>query len=82
MPKIEKTCDIMLCFMKSFIIKGNILGKLKSQGSQCPNKSDCSYWTFKELSTLTKYTRLGRLPKGKSQVKRFGVSIHHSNTAI
>ena len=42
----------------------------------------CFKWTFKELSTLTKYTRLGRLPEGKSQVKRFGVSIHHANTAI
>ena len=41
-----------------------------------------SYWTFKELSRLTKYTRLGRLPEGKSQVKRFGVSIHHAYTAI
>ena len=40
------------------------------------------YWTFKDLSRLTKYTRLGRLPEGKSQVKRFGVSIHHAYTAI
>ena len=45
-------------------------------------ESDMSYWTFKELSTLTKYTVLGRLPEEKSQLKRFGVSIHHDNTAV
>ena len=32
-------------------------------------------WTYRFIAS-------GRLPEGKSQVKRFGVSIHHANTAI